>query len=67
LTAADDLHHAIAGDLRVSQRAREVIAEVSTGLFIDGEWRVAASGDRFDVVSPATRRSSGLWLTVVTW
>ncbi|MGY0488209.1 NAD-dependent succinate-semialdehyde dehydrogenase [Streptomyces sp. WG-D5] len=37
-----------------SQRAREAIAKVSTGLFIDGKWDEAASGARFDVVNPAT-------------
>ncbi|WKN60177.1 NAD-dependent succinate-semialdehyde dehydrogenase [Rhodococcus opacus] len=41
-------------DLRTSQRAREAIAKVSTGIFIDGQWSEAASGARFDVVNPAT-------------
>ncbi|MFE5837471.1 NAD-dependent succinate-semialdehyde dehydrogenase [Arthrobacter sp. NPDC056493] len=41
-------------DISVSERAREVIAKVSTGLFIDGQWGEAASGARFDVVNPAT-------------
>ncbi|MDT0321917.1 NAD-dependent succinate-semialdehyde dehydrogenase [Streptomyces millisiae] len=43
-----------ASDLRTSQRAREVIATVNTGVFIDGQWGEAASGARFDVVNPAT-------------
>jgi succinate-semialdehyde dehydrogenase/glutarate-semialdehyde dehydrogenase len=38
----------------VAERAREVIAKVSTGLFIDGRWAEAASGARFDVINPAT-------------
>ena len=37
-----------------SQQARDAIAKVSTGLFIDGEWTEAASGARFDVINPAT-------------
>lgn len=41
-------------DPSISERAREVIAKVSTGLFIDGQWGEAASGARFDVVNPAT-------------
>ncbi|MDF3311215.1 NAD-dependent succinate-semialdehyde dehydrogenase [Rhodococcus sp. T2V] len=41
-------------DLRLSQRAREAIATVSTGIFIDGQWSEAASGARFNVVNPAT-------------
>ncbi|GAA5194111.1 NAD-dependent succinate-semialdehyde dehydrogenase [Arthrobacter gyeryongensis] len=41
-------------DLSVSERAREVIAKVSTGVFIDGQWGEATSGVRFDVVNPAT-------------
>jgi succinate-semialdehyde dehydrogenase/glutarate-semialdehyde dehydrogenase len=41
-------------DLRTSPRAREAIAKVSTGVFIDGQWGEAASGARFDVVNPAT-------------
>ncbi|MDR6438664.1 succinate-semialdehyde dehydrogenase/glutarate-semialdehyde dehydrogenase [Paenarthrobacter nicotinovorans] len=41
-------------DPSVSERAREVIAKVSTGLFIDGKWGEAASGARFDVINPAT-------------
>lgn len=40
--------------LRLSQQAREAIAEVSTGVFIDGQWGEAASGARFGVVNPAT-------------
>ena len=39
---------------RTSQKALDAIAKVSTGLFIDGEWAEAASGNRFDVVNPAT-------------
>jgi succinate-semialdehyde dehydrogenase/glutarate-semialdehyde dehydrogenase len=38
----------------VAERAREIIAKVSTGLFIDGRWGEAASGARFDVINPAT-------------
>jgi len=41
-------------DLRISPRAREAVATVSTGVFIDGQWGEAASGARFDVVNPAT-------------
>ncbi|WP_372352319.1 NAD-dependent succinate-semialdehyde dehydrogenase [Streptomyces sp. KL116D] len=37
-----------------SQQAREAIAKVSTGIFIDGKWDEAASGARFDVINPAT-------------
>ncbi|MFF4274157.1 NAD-dependent succinate-semialdehyde dehydrogenase [Streptomyces sp. NPDC001536] len=40
--------------LRLSRQAREAIAHVSTGVFIDGQWGEAASGARFDVVNPAT-------------
>jgi succinate-semialdehyde dehydrogenase/glutarate-semialdehyde dehydrogenase len=40
--------------LSISERAREVIAKVSTGVFIDGQWGEAASGTRFNVVNPAT-------------
>ncbi|MGO4248342.1 NAD-dependent succinate-semialdehyde dehydrogenase [Paenarthrobacter sp. RAF54_2] len=40
--------------LSISGRAPEVIAKVSTGVFIDGEWGEAASGARFKVVNPAT-------------
>ncbi|MFC9057199.1 NAD-dependent succinate-semialdehyde dehydrogenase [Streptomyces sp. NPDC057074] len=43
-----------ADDLRVTERASKAIAEVSTGIFIDGQWSEAASGARFDVVNPAT-------------
>ncbi|MFT9474842.1 NAD-dependent succinate-semialdehyde dehydrogenase [Streptomyces sp. Mo3] len=38
----------------ISERAREAIAKVSTGIFIDGQWADAASGARFNVVNPAT-------------
>jgi succinate-semialdehyde dehydrogenase/glutarate-semialdehyde dehydrogenase len=41
-------------DLRISHRACEAVAKVSTGIFIDGQWGEAASGARFDVVNPAT-------------
>jgi succinate-semialdehyde dehydrogenase/glutarate-semialdehyde dehydrogenase len=42
-------------ELRVSQSAaRDAIASVSTGVFIDGKWSEAASGARFAVVNPAT-------------
>lgn len=37
-----------------SEQAREAIAKVNTGVFIDGQWGDAASGARFDVVNPAT-------------
>ncbi|WP_413249633.1 NAD-dependent succinate-semialdehyde dehydrogenase [Sinomonas flava] len=37
-----------------SAAAREAIATISTGIFIDGAWGEAASGARFDVVNPAT-------------
>ncbi|GAA2200774.1 NAD-dependent succinate-semialdehyde dehydrogenase [Sinomonas flava] len=37
-----------------SAAAREAIATISTGIFIDGVWGEAASGARFDVVNPAT-------------
>ncbi|MCX5535124.1 NAD-dependent succinate-semialdehyde dehydrogenase [Streptomyces sp. NBC_00006] len=37
-----------------SEQAREAIAKVSTGVFIDGQWGEATSGARFDVVNPAT-------------
>jgi len=40
--------------LSISERAREVIAKVSTGVFIDGQWGEASSGARFNVVNPAT-------------
>jgi succinate-semialdehyde dehydrogenase/glutarate-semialdehyde dehydrogenase len=43
-----------ATDLRTSQSAREAIAKISTGVFIDGQWGEAATGARFDVVNPAT-------------
>ncbi|UUL75557.1 NAD-dependent succinate-semialdehyde dehydrogenase [Pseudarthrobacter sp. Fe7] len=32
------------------------VAAVGTGLYIDGEWAPAASGEYFDVVNPATER-----------
>ncbi|WP_407691359.1 NAD-dependent succinate-semialdehyde dehydrogenase [Saccharopolyspora mangrovi] len=41
-------------DSRISQRAREAVATVSTGMFIDGQWSESASGARFNVVNPAT-------------
>lgn len=41
-------------DLRTSDKAREAIAKISTGVFIGGQWSEAASGARFDVVNPAT-------------
>lgn len=41
-------------DLRASEKAREAIARINTGIFIDGTWAEAASGARFDVVNPAT-------------
>jgi succinate-semialdehyde dehydrogenase/glutarate-semialdehyde dehydrogenase len=41
-------------DLTVSERAREVIAKVSTGVFIDGQWGEATSGARFNIINPAT-------------
>lgn len=41
-------------EISVQERAREVIAKVSTGLFIDGQWGEASSGARFNVVNPAT-------------
>lgn len=41
-------------DLRTSEKAREAIARINTGIFIDGAWAEAASGARFDVVNPAT-------------
>ena len=34
--------------------APDVVSRVSTDLFIDGTWTPAASGQRFDVVNPAT-------------
>ncbi|MCX5326960.1 NAD-dependent succinate-semialdehyde dehydrogenase [Streptomyces sp. NBC_00120] len=37
-----------------SEQAREAIAKVNTGVFIDGQWGDATSGARFDVVNPAT-------------
>ncbi|MER2133377.1 MAG: NAD-dependent succinate-semialdehyde dehydrogenase [Arthrobacter sp.] len=37
-----------------SQAARDAVAKVSTGVFIDGQWSDAASGARFNVVNPAT-------------
>ncbi|OMH27678.1 NAD-dependent succinate-semialdehyde dehydrogenase [Tersicoccus phoenicis] len=42
------------GTARTSDRARQVIDGVHTGVFIDGQWSEAASGARFDVVNPAT-------------
>lgn len=36
--------------------ARAAVAAVGTGLYIDGEWSAAASGEYFDVVNPATER-----------
>ncbi|GAB4097961.1 NAD-dependent succinate-semialdehyde dehydrogenase [Sinomonas halotolerans] len=41
-------------ELGAASAALEAIAKISTGIFIDGEWREAASGARFDVVNPAT-------------
>lgn len=38
----------------LSQKAREAIAKINTGLFIDGQWTEAASGSRFEVINPAT-------------
>jgi succinate-semialdehyde dehydrogenase / glutarate-semialdehyde dehydrogenase len=38
----------------ISGQARDAIAKVSTGIFIDGQWGDAASRARFDVVNPAT-------------
>ncbi|MGW5287040.1 NAD-dependent succinate-semialdehyde dehydrogenase [Rhodococcus pyridinivorans] len=32
----------------------DAVSRVSTGLFIDGEWVESISGERFDVVAPAT-------------
>jgi succinate-semialdehyde dehydrogenase/glutarate-semialdehyde dehydrogenase len=42
------------GDLRTSPEARDAVAQVGKGVFIDGKWSDAASGARFDVVNPAT-------------
>ncbi|OZC61915.1 NAD-dependent succinate-semialdehyde dehydrogenase [Rhodococcus sp. 15-725-2-2b] len=41
-------------DSRSSQRARATIAAVPTGVFIGGEWEEAASGERFEVIDPAS-------------
>ncbi|OZC87979.1 NAD-dependent succinate-semialdehyde dehydrogenase [Rhodococcus sp. 15-649-1-2] len=41
-------------DSRSSQRARATIAAVPTGVFIGGEWAEAASGERFEVIDPAS-------------
>ena len=35
-------------------RIRELLSEVPTDLYIDGRWRPASSGKRFDVENPAT-------------
>lgn len=37
-----------------TQAAKDAVAKVSTGVFIDGEWGDAASGRTTDVVNPAT-------------
>ena len=37
-----------------SRTVRDTIAALHTGTFIDGQWGEAASGERFDVVNPAT-------------
>lgn len=39
---------------RTVHTARDAIARLGTGVFIDGRWGEAASGARFDVVNPAT-------------
>ena len=39
---------------RTSQAALDAVSSVSTGTFIDGQWGQAASGERFDVLNPAT-------------
>lgn len=36
---------------------RDIVAGVPTGVFIDGTWREATSGRRFDVVNPATEET----------
>ncbi|OZC57088.1 NAD-dependent succinate-semialdehyde dehydrogenase [Rhodococcus sp. RS1C4] len=41
-------------DSRSSQPARAAIAAVPTGVFIGGEWAEAASGERFEVIDPAS-------------
>ncbi|WP_369045665.1 NAD-dependent succinate-semialdehyde dehydrogenase [Sinomonas sp. P10A9] len=43
-----------ATDLRTSDKAREAISRINTGVFIGGRWGEASSGARFDVVNPAT-------------
>ncbi|MGA7203467.1 MAG: NAD-dependent succinate-semialdehyde dehydrogenase [Specibacter sp.] len=39
---------------KLSERESSLLAEVPTGLLINGEWRPAASGKTFDVEDPAT-------------
>ncbi|MCD4850618.1 NAD-dependent succinate-semialdehyde dehydrogenase [Arthrobacter sp. AK01] len=43
-------------DLRTAEQARQAIAKVSTGLFIDGVWGESSSGARFDIINPATEQ-----------
>ena len=33
---------------------QSIIDKVNTGLFIDGQWRDAETGDTIDVINPAT-------------
>ncbi|MGY6655421.1 NAD-dependent succinate-semialdehyde dehydrogenase [Amycolatopsis sp. TRM77291] len=42
---------------RTSRHAFDVLADVNTGVFINGEWTEAASGARFGVVNPATEET----------
>ncbi|GAA1355665.1 NAD-dependent succinate-semialdehyde dehydrogenase [Arthrobacter rhombi] len=39
---------------RTASSARAAVEGISTGLYIDGAWVESASGERFDVVNPAT-------------
>ncbi|MBM6622794.1 NAD-dependent succinate-semialdehyde dehydrogenase [Micrococcaceae bacterium RIT802] len=39
---------------RTSDAARAAVEAISTGLYIDGSWVESSSGERFDVVNPAT-------------
>jgi succinate-semialdehyde dehydrogenase/glutarate-semialdehyde dehydrogenase len=41
-------------DRSITALAREAIAKINTGVFIEGKWAEAASGARFDVINPAT-------------
>ena len=38
----------------MTRSVTDIIAGLGTGVYVDGQWRDAASGATFDVVNPAT-------------